>query len=550
MKKIRNIIIALVFAVVPMMMQSQETAKELGLKSITLESIKGSLEFLASDWTEGRGTGERGSFLAADYIKSMFKVYGIKPAGDITYIRPNSAQRRAGMRVQPVNTFFQDFSLIKYKGGDDHKLQLIKSVGKNKNIRSFEYETDYSFNISDISQSFDAKVVFAGYGYIDKSNAYDDYRNIDVNGKIVIVITGFPGHRDRESESYKKFSNDENRSGYYLSRTKSNWAIEHGAVGIIEYNSAYNFQDFWASNYPLRFESRGYEGDEPLTNREYSMRLPGKEIEKGLLRITVSNRVMNEIIKGTKINFESYEEVAKTKMKPASIEIPNLTLNLKVDVESEIIKARNVIGMIEGQSLTDVIVIGGHYDHMGMSKGYIWNGADDDASGVIGMLTIARAIKATGIKPQKTIIFAAWTGEEKGLLGSKYFVQSYKSLEDIKYNLNMDMISRNGDKDEKGNQLTMKITEGNDLFKEITAENIEKFKLNLDVIYNPIASGTSRGGSDYVPFCSKYIPFFSFNAGFDPNYHHYDDETSTLNWEKMRSIVKLGFLNIWDIANN
>jgi Zn-dependent M28 family amino/carboxypeptidase len=205
--------------------------------------------------------------------------------------------------------------------------------------------------------------------------------------------------------------------------------------------------------------------------------------------------------------------------------------------------------MIEGENLNDIIVIGGHYDHLGIRKGFIYNGADDDASGVVGMLTIARAIKATGKKPKRTIIFAAWTGEEKGLLGSKHFVETFKPLDRITYNLNMDMISRNNPEDKKGNQLTMKVTKGNDFFEQLTFQNIEKYKLNLEVKYNPIDAGTQSGGSDYTPFCAEYIPFFSFNAGFDPNYHHYDDEVSTLNWEKMLTIVKLGFLDIWDLAN-
>ncbi len=87
-------------------------------------------------------------------------------------------------------------------------------------------------------------------------------------------------------------------------------------------------------------------------------------------------------------------------------------------------------------------------------------------------------------------------------------------------------------------------TEGNDLFTQLTSDNIAIFGLNLEIMYKQINPGTSSGGSDYVLFCSTYIPFFSSNAGFDSIYHHYKDETSILNWEKMQSIVKLGFLNI------
>ncbi len=526
-----------------------QTEKEKGLKAINMDAIKGPLEFLASDWTEGRGTGERGSFMAADYLKSMFKVYGIKPAGDYSYPRLSRAQRMAGQTPKKVQSYFQDFSLIKFKGGDDQKLQITKTNGDQQTSINLKYRTDFSYGFSDISQNLETSVVFAGYGYVDIDNGYNDYKNTDVKGKIVLILSGFPGHKDKSSEAYKKFSNRENQISYYLSRNKRNWAIENGAAGIIEYNHDNNVQSQWSTNHPIRYESRGYEGDEPLSEREYSMRIPGKEFSPGILRISLSERAMNELIKNSGISFESFEALVQKKMKPKSQLIPNLKIKAQTDVESEIIKARNVLGMIEGEDLNDIIVIGGHYDHMGMNKGFIWNGADDDASGVIGMLTIAKAIKATGEKPKRTIIFAAWTGEERGLLGSKYFVQSFKPLDRITYNLNMDMISRNNPDDKKGNQLTMKVTKGNDFFEQLTKQNIEKFNLNLEVKYNPIDPGTSGGGSDYVPFCAEYIPFFSLNAGFDQNYHHYDDEVSTLNWGKMLTIVKMGYLNIWDLAN-
>jgi len=550
MKKLAIFLFTIFLASISLIGFTQNSVKEKGLTAITMDGIKGSLEFLASDWTEGRETGERGSFMAADYVQSMFKVYGINSAGDITFERPTPEQRSEGMSSQKIQSYFQDFSLVKYKAGNNQVFQLKKTKGTNKIIQSFEYLTDFSFSSAEVSQSFETEIVFVGYGYIDNLNAYDDYKNIDVSGKIVLMISGFPGHGDKNSEAFKKFNNENNNSARTLSNLKRNWAIEHGAIGIIEHNIEYNAQDNWSTNYPLRFESRGYEGDSPLSTREFAMRIPGDKLNPDPLRITLSNRVINEIIKDSKIDFSSFEETVKGKMKPGSLIIPNLSVHVYADVESEIIKARNVLGMIEGENLNDIIVVGGHYDHLGMKKGFVFNGADDDASGVIGMLTIARAIQATGVKPKKTIIFAAWTGEEKGLLGSKYFVQSFKPLDRITYNLNMDMISRNNPTDSKGNQLTMKVTKGNDFFEELTKNNIKDFNLNLEVIYAPIDAGTSTGGSDYVPFCTEYIPFFSFNAGFDPNYHHYDDESSTLNWEKMLTIVKLGFLDIWDLANN
>ena len=102
--------------------------------------------------------------------------------------------------------------------------------------------------------------------------------------------------------------------------------------------------------------------------------------------------------------------------------IKNKKLHVKTCLEAKTIKCRNVLGMIEGKNPDEIIVVGGHYDHLGIHDGFIWNGADDNASGTVGVMTIAKAFMASGVQPEKTIIFAAWTGEEKGLYGSKYFV--------------------------------------------------------------------------------------------------------------------------------
>jgi Zn-dependent M28 family amino/carboxypeptidase len=205
--------------------------------------------------------------------------------------------------------------------------------------------------------------------------------------------------------------------------------------------------------------------------------------------------------------------------------------------------------MIEGEKKDEFIVVGAHYDHVGKYNGWIWNGADDNASGTVGVMTIAKAFKATGKKPEKTVIFALWTGEEKGLWGSRYFVrEAIKQDMNIVLNLNYDMIARDTEDDIQKNKAMMTYTKANEGIAEITKKHIEDFEINLDLSYR--ASERPAGGSDHAPFAQENIPIFYFMAAMHPDYHLPSDELSKINWGKMVNIIKLGFLNTWEFANS
>jgi Zn-dependent M28 family amino/carboxypeptidase len=214
------------------------------------------------------------------------------------------------------------------------------------------------------------------------------------------------------------------------------------------------------------------------------------------------------------------------------------------------INVRNVVAMIEGVNKDEVIVVGAHMDHMGMSEGRVWNGADDNASGTVGVMTIASAFAATGVKPQKTVLFCAWTGEEKGLLGSEYFTlnPTVGEIDQYKFYLNYDMISRDSDNDEEGINCGITYTKAYSSMEEITNKNKEDFNINLNLNFRP--SEEPRGGSDHTPFTDQKIPIMYMMAGFPDEYHTPEDEVELINWDKMLEIIKLGFLNMWDIANS
>ncbi|MCK5764543.1 MAG: M20/M25/M40 family metallo-hydrolase, partial [Bacteroidales bacterium] len=378
---------------------------------------------------------------------------------------------------------------------------------------------------------------------------YDDYKGLDVKGKIIVRLSGYPGHNDTSSDAYRKFHPEGRYAEYYLGMEKNDIAEEKGVLAIIDISPGYDRSSNWTVNTPFRYQNDYYEGDEKQkTISEYSHRLPGDSLNIGPVRISLSKRSAHEVLRGSGINVEQWEEQLTEKMKPDSKVLSGKSAFISTSVESELITARNVIAVIPGRDTTEAIVLGGHYDHLGMFDGYIWNGADDNASGTVGVMTVAKACMATGEKPERTIVFAAWTGEERGLLGSRYFVNHpYLPVGDIKFHLNYDMISRDSKDDSLGIECTMSYTAGYPFLEENTTKFLDQYDINLDITMRPTMS--KGGGSDHSSFARKDIPFFYFMAGWHDEYHTPKDEIKLVNYQKMADIIRVGFLNIWTMAN-
>lgn len=511
------------------------------LKTINEASLKGQLSFLASDWMEGRESETKGAYIAGDYIASMFQVYGIEPFGDTEYTFPLKGQRGAMPEAKP--SYFQKFDIVKYKMSEKQSFSLISEVNGARLKKNFEYGIDYSLFGIETDTELDAPVVFVGYGIKNDSLKINDYARVNVKGKIIARLDGYPGFRDTTSSSYKKlkFKN--------LWNDKERWALEAGAVGVINL-SVYPNKDFGNSkNVPFRYKYGEIESD--IVHEKYYDKkavLVIDSLQRTLPEIRISARLQNELTSIINIDILSFELTAKNDFKSGSKEISGLKIAIKAGIESELMAVRNVLGMIEGENKNEFIVVGAHYDHLGKYAGYIFNGADDNGSGTVGMMSIARAMKASGKKPAKTIIFAAWTAEEKGLLGSEYFVKSFPGLSRIAMNINFDMIGRSSLKDSIGNKCGMDYTKNYGGFQELSQKHVKDYGLNLDLKYT--ASEKPSGGSDYAPFAAHDIPVIAFMAAMHPDYHQPTDEVTKIEWKKMENIVKLGFLNIYEFANS
>lgn len=210
----------------------------------------------------------------------------------------------------------------------------------------------------------------------------------------------------------------------------------------------------------------------------------------------------------------------------------------------------NVLAFIPGERADEYVIVGAHFDHLGMDETLandrIYNGADDNASGVSAVLQIARAFAVSGQKPLRNVIFAFWDGEEKGLLGSKYFVQTCPFIDQVKGYLNFDMIGRNN-KPEQPRHVVYFYTAAHPAFGDWLKRDIAQYDLQLQPDYR--AWDRPVGGSDNASFALRDIPIIWYHTDGHPDYHQPSDHAGRLNWEKVVEITKASFLNAWSLAN-
>ena len=311
------------------------------------------------------------------------------------------------------------------------------------------------------------------------------------------------------------------------------WAqspVEKG-LGVINKENAEAYIGFLASD-ELEGREAGFQGG----------RIAAEYIVSNLKTMGIAS--LNESY------YQPFEAYNKERQKRGRFQVhPDSIAQLKQGVHQKL-SMRNILGKIEGKNPNEFVIIGAHYDHLGfdpMLEGdQIYNGADDNASGVSAVLQVAKAFLASGEQPERTVIFAFWDGEEKGLLGSEYFVQNCSFLKDIKGYLNYDMIGRNSN-EAVPEQVDYFYTEANKAFGDWLKNDIKKYNLNLKPIYH--AWDKPVGGSDNGTFAKRDIPIIWYHTNGHPDYHMPSDHVEKINWNKIVDITKASFLNMWNLAN-
>lgn len=528
--------------------KAQHDPIDRGLNAITREAIKGQLDFLSSDWTEGRETTTKGEFMAGDFIAAIFQIYGLQPAGDLEgtgyapYVRGEPMRR-----IPKTPGYFQNIPFVQTLSNES-SIEIISKHDGVENKLLLSQNKDYYISGGPVNQEITSPIVFIGYGYKNDDIGYDDFKGLDVKGKIVLRISGYPGINDTNSVAYKKMNT---QTGFAYSQSlrdlKAKLLKDHGVAGLITI-PGYTMYKLPPANYPFRTNTPTFEGERKDNGFYLDISLPVDSASGEEMRISLEPPSISLILDGSGIDLKEFEKIAATKLKSGSKEIIGKSIHLTNFRKTQTALGRNVLARIEGENPNEVIVVGAHYDHLGMYNGYIYNGADDNASGTVGVMTLAKAFIASGVKPKKTIIFAAWTGEENGLLGSTYFVSRYPKKTELVLNLNLDMISRRPEKDTAGYKANLDYTQAYPILKDLVEKANSNYKLGLEMTYKPAAK--PRGGTDFAPFAEKMVPIYSFFAAFTADYHGAMDHSSKADLDLMQKIIKAGYISLYELANS
>ncbi len=506
-------------AVIPGLKNEKDTIAILYSKTITSKDIKAHLSVLASDEYEGRETGEAGQKKAAKYISNYFSSIGIPPYRD-------SAEN-------DFQNYYQIFPLI---------IQSPYGAKISSNGKDFQFIEDFYFfsGFEDITTQIN-EISFLGYGI--ESDEYNDYNGRDVVGKWIIILAGEPFDKN-ENSIVTGSKNSSNWSSDW--RKKRKLAKEKGAIGMFIVS-----EDFEENLNTNRHNVERSSVKLATVEKEEKDR----QIPNFYMSVEMANNIM--AASKTKTTVESAKRRISKKRKPYFEEIKS-EIEIVVEREKSEIQAENVLGYIEGTDKKDeVIIITAHYDHLGISGEEIYNGADDNGSGTVALLELAEAFakaKSDGHGARRSILIMPVSGEEKGLLGSKYYTENpVYPLENTVANLNIDMIGRI-DTIHEGNPNYIYLIGADRLSKELheVSERANSNYVNIELDYRYNAEDDPNRfyyRSDHYNFAKNNIPVIFYFNGVHEDYHKPTDTVDKINFSKLEKITKLIYFTVWELAN-
>ncbi len=448
------------------------------------------IKYLSSPELRGRGTGTPELEKAARYLAKEFKAYGVPPAQPKTYLQSFPVTTSA--RLGTSNRFHY-------------------TLGKEKKSLAAEREFQ-PFNFSEQGPSH-GSVVFAGYGITAKEYNYDDYENLDVNGKFVLILR----HEPQEADEKSVFAG-RNLTQHAQFDSKAINAKMHGARGVILINDVYNH------------------GNEPDDMEKFGR--SGGPSQSGIFFVQVKSAVAEEWISAAGKNLKDIEQKIDQSLKPQSFALPDsLAVDLKVDIRRDTKIVHNVAAYIPGET-EEYVIVGAHYDHLGLGEqfslapslaGTIHPGADDNASGTAGVLELGHWF-AKQPKQKRGVLLLCFAGEELGLLGSAYYVRHpLLPLEKAVAMINMDMIGRLRD-----GKVFIGGSGTGSTFKALLDTVGPHYKMKTD-----LSETIGYGSSDHTSFTAGQVPVLFFFSGLHADYHKPSD-----TWDKIDAPAAVTLLNL------
>jgi aminopeptidase YwaD len=522
-----------------------------GLPGISLAELRREVEFLASDKLAGREVGSAGIASAEQYIARSFASSGLKP-------------------LPGHGSFFQEFSLYRTGFSEGSTTLGLEAPGgrlqgtAGRDFRPFEFSG---------SGQRTAPVVFAGYGITAPEYGWDDYQGLEVKGSFVLILRHEPGNADPRS----KFAGTSNTPHAYF-RAKAENALARGAAGLLLVDD------------PL---SSGPREDLSLPV-SYSLRPPARSfaLSPGFLAVHLSRELTGKLIANTGLDLLGLQKAVDAGRRPAGLSLGAVRASLRIPLrQTRRIQARNVVGFLEGSDPSlrgQWLLIGAHHDHLGVSNAAgdsIYNGADDNASGVAGVLALARLFArhgpwrppeaasrggraappaARGLAlpdwvpfrppppaPRRSLVFATFSAEEEGLWGSRVLARelaqegSGEQAGRLVRMLNLDMIGRNP---EQPVQVLANDPDGEIRRIVETAQAAPPARRAAARLAPPalrLSSGHGEMASDHASFFRQGVPYLFFFTGLNPDYHEVSDEADRLSYPLLAGVVSLA----WRVAS-
>jgi len=459
---------------------------------ITADEIREHIRFLASDKLKGRSPGSSGAKTAMRYIEKEWGKSGVLSLGEKGF--------------KQTFDFADGVSLFKR-----NRLKI------NETKQTFRVKQDFLPLGFSGTGKFNAPVVFAGYGFsVEDSISWNDYADIDVKGKWALVFRGSPDG----SSSHSSYVD------YMPLRKKYLAARDNGAIGILFVN---------------RHDDENQDGLTPLT---FSRSSGGEKIAA----LHISEAIAEDLLPAD-VSLNGLQSSLDTNKKSHSFALP-YSLTANIGLKEKMVTGANVVGFIPGDgSVDEFVVIGAHLDHLGMGgensgslSPYalaVHNGADDNASGTAGLLELAEKFASNQASLKRGLVFIAFDAEEKGLLGSKYFVEHPTvNLENIVAMLNLDMIGRMGD-----SSLSVGGTGTSPVFEPMLDSLQGKHGLKLS--YNQ----GGYGPSDHSSFYTKDSPVLFFFTGAHEDYHKPSDDWKKVNADGEKQILDLVYDIVFSLSN-
>jgi hypothetical protein len=474
---------------------------------ITRADLERWVKRLASDDLEGRETGTPGCDAAAEAIAAELARLGLVPKGD-------------------AGGWMQEFTVP--RGTKVLPTCVLEALTSGPS-RSFELGVDWVPMSVSSAGAVDAEVVFAGYGISAPDLGYDDYAGVDVTGKVVVVLRHAPDYEDAKSP----FGGKAVLERYGSFQAKAEAAAGAGAKALVVVNDPKTFVS--PAKDVLRPAGGSTTGKIPVVQMTWKA---GRRLGS-LYRFPFAK---------TQLQIDG-------KVHPRSEVVEGARLRIRVDLETDVRRARNVIGLLEGAALTgeaasrprETVLVGAHYDHVGRGHfgslsgapgGKIHNGADDNASGTAALLEIAGWLASRRSELRRPVLFLAFSGEELGLLGSKHYVERpVVPLSDSVAMVNLDMVGRS----QEG-----RVFVGGTGTSPVWPALLERSNESIDLRMRLWPGG--KAPSDHKSFYEKDLPVLFFFTGIHSDYHRPTDDWNTLAYPAHERVARLAAAVVLDLA--